>query len=355
MTIIGIVAARAATRFIFAVLSLLVALPHVATAQSVADFYRGKTIRVIVGSEAGGGYDIYARTAMRLMSKYIPGNPGFVIDNMPGGGGLLAADYLYNIATKDGLTIGVVERGAPFEQLFNPGGNLAKFDARKFNWIGSPEQEIGLAFLRLPSPINSINDVKTHELVVSATTHTAPTSVYPRMLNTLFGTKFKVIEGYKSSQEALYALNRGEVEGHVSGASSGILRGQVAPWIVEGKVKVLLQLGLKKDAAYPDAPLVTELATTDEQRQILELLFAQQTISYPFVAPPGVPADRAAALRDAFDATMKDPDFIADTQRQRLNVDPIGGADIDKLLARVDATPPAILKQVTDLLGSRGK
>ena len=339
--------------FIGALAIIATALPPAASAQSVADFYRGKTIRVIVGSEAGGGYDIYARTAMRLMSKYIPGNPSFVIDNMPGGGGLLAADYLYNIATRQGLDIGVIERGAPFEQLFNPNGHLAKFDAQKFNWIGSPEQEIGLAFLRRPSPIHNIADVKTHELVVSATTHTAPTSVYPRMLNTLFGMKFKVIEGYKSSQAALYALDRGEVEGHVSGASSGILRGQVAPWIASGEVKVILQLGLKKDAAYPDAPLVTELAETDEQRQILDLLFAQQTISYPFVAPPGVPADRVDALRRAFDATMQDPEFRTDAQRQRLNVDPIGGSDIDRLLARVNATPPAILKQVTDLLGGK--
>jgi tripartite-type tricarboxylate transporter receptor subunit TctC len=352
MHVVKVVAPCATKRFALAAMMLAVASPTIAPAQSVADFYRGKTIRVIVGSEAGGGYDIYARSVMRLMSKYLPGNPGFVIDNMPGGGGLLAADYLYNIATRQGLDIGVVERGAPFEQLFNPGGDLAKFDAQKFNWIGSPEQEIGLAFLRLPSPIDNILDVRTHELVVSATTHTAPTSVYPRMLNTLFGMKFKVIEGYKSSQAALYALDRGEVEGHVSGASSGILRGQVAPWIASGEVKVILQLGLKKDKAYPDAPLVTELAQSEDQRQILDLLFAQQTISYPFVAPPDVPADRAAALREAFDATMKDPEFLADAQRQRLNVDPIGGGDIDLLLAKVEATPPAILKQVTDLLGS---
>lgn len=326
------------------------AWPGAVAAQSVGDFYQGKIIRVIVGSGAGGGYDIYARTAMRLMSKYIPGNPGFVIENMAGGGGLLAADYLYNIATRQGLDIGVLERGAPFEHLFNAKGNLAKFDAQKFNWIGSPEQEIGLAFLRLPSSIAAIDDIRTRELVVSATTHTAPTSVYPRMLDNLFGMKFKVIEGYKSSQEALYALDRGEVEGHVSGASSGILRGQVAPWIAAGKVKVILQLGLKKDPAYPDAPLATELAGTPEEHQILDLLFAQQTISYPFVAPPGVPADRVKALRDAFDATMKDPEFQAGAQRQRLQVDPIGGADIDLLLAKVENTPPAILKRVTDLL-----
>jgi tripartite-type tricarboxylate transporter receptor subunit TctC len=345
--------ARAAKTFAIVIATILSTVgPLAAAAQSIADFYRGKTIRVIVGSDAGGGYDIYARMVMRLMSKYLPGNPGFVVENMPGGGGLLAADYLYNIAARQGLDIGVIERGAPFDHLFNPKENLAKFDAQNFNWIGSPEQEIGLAFLRLPSPIGNIFDVRTRELVVSATTHTAPTSVYPRMLDNLFGMKFKVIEGYPSSQAALYALDRGEVEGHVSGASSGILRGQVAPWIAAGKVKVILQLGLKKDPAYPDAPLVTDLAGSTEEREILDLMFAQQTISYPFVAPPDVPADRVRALREAFDATMKDPEFRVDAERQHLQVDPIGGADIDLLLAKVEHTPPEILKRVTDLLGS---
>ena len=321
-----------------------------AKAQSVEEFYHGKVVRVVVGSQAGGGYDIYARTVTRVMTRYMPGAPTFVIQNMPGGGGLLAANYLANIANQQGIEIGVVERGSLFERLFNGEKSLAKFDVRKFHWIGSPEQEVGLTFLRMPSPIARIEDLRTHELVVSATTHTASTSIYPRLLNTLFGTKFKVIEGYKSSQEALYALDRGEVEGHVSGASSGVMRNQVGPWLAAGHVKVIMQLGLRRDPTFPEASLVTDLARNESDRQILELVFAQQVTSYPFLAPPGVPADRVKALRDAFDATMKDAEFLDDSRRQRLAVDAVSGADIEALLDRVESTPPDLLARARDLL-----
>jgi tripartite-type tricarboxylate transporter receptor subunit TctC len=321
-----------------------------ARADSAEEFYRGKIIRIAVGSAAGGGYDIYTRAIARIMTKYVPGHPKFIISNMPGGGGLLAPNYLNNVAARDGLEIGVIERGAVFERLFNPKDSKAQFDVRKLNWIGSPEQEIGFVFLRLPSPIRTIDDLNTNELVVSATTHTASTSIYPRMLNKLFGTRFKIIEGYRSSQEALFALDRGEVEGHLSGASSGVMRNQVGPWIDTGKVKIILQLGLKQDLAFSDAPGVTELAKNVEDRQILDLLFAQQEISYPFVAPPDVPADRIAALRAAFDATMKDPDFLADAKKQRLQIDPLSGAEIDAFLTKVESTPPSVLQRFTDLL-----
>ena len=345
---------QCARRLLIAIscLASLVAWGDSALAQSVEDFFRGKVIRVVVGSAAGGGYDVYARATTRVMSHHLPGNPLFVIQNMPGGGGLLAANYLYNIASQQGIEIGMIERGAPFEHLFNQRDSLAKFDAQKFHWIGTPEQEIGLVFLRLPSPIKTIEDVRTHELVVSATTHTASTSVYPRLLNNLFGMKFKVIEGYKSSQEALYALDRGEVEGHLSGASSAVMRAQVSPWLSEGKVRVIMQLGLHRDPAFPDAGLVTDLARNEADRQILELLFAQQAISYPLLAPPGVPADRVKAFRDAFDATMKDPEFLEDAKRQRLAVDPFSGAEIDKLLDRVEHTPADILARANALLAS---
>ena len=331
---------------------LSAAAGSVSLGQSTEEFFRGKTIRVVVGSAAGGGYDVYARATTRVMSRHLPGNPGFVIQNMPGGGGLLAANYLFNIAGQQGLEIGMVERGSPFEHLFHPDEHQARFEPRKFNWIGSPEQEIGLGFLRLPSPVKTIEDVRTHELVVSATTHTALTSVYPRLLNNLFGMKFKVVEGYPSSQEALYALNRGEVEAHVSGASSGIMRGQVGPWIADGKVKVILQMGLRPDPAFPGAALVTDLARNDADRQILDLLFAQQVISYPFLAPPGVPAERVRAFRDAFDEAMKDPDFLADARRANLAVNPVSGADIDALLERVEKTPTDILARASALLAN---
>jgi tripartite-type tricarboxylate transporter receptor subunit TctC len=337
------------------VLALVLSLvaPVAAAAQSVEDVYSGKRIRLVVGSAAGGAYDAFARTMTRYLSRYIPGHPGFVVENLPGGGGLLSANYLANIAASDGLILGMVERGSAMEPIINASIGRARFDSRQFKWIGSPTQEIGLTVVRQPSPIKSVDDLTNFELIVSSTTHTAPTSIYPRVLNGLFGTRFKVIEGYKSSRDALLALDRGEVDGHLSGASSGILRAQIAPWIQDGKVKIIMQLGLTRDPAYPDAVLATELAKTADDRDILTLMFAQQVMAYPLLAPPGVPADRVGALRAAFDATMIDPEFLADARAQNLQVNPVGGAQIADLLGRLYATPPHILERFTALVGDK--
>jgi tripartite-type tricarboxylate transporter receptor subunit TctC len=287
------------------------------------------------------------------LTRYIPGNPTFVVENQPGGGGLLSANYLYNVAPKDGLVLGMVERGSAMDPIVNAKLGRSRFDSRKFNWIGSPTQETGLVVVREPSPIRTVDDLRTHELIVSSTTHTAPTSVYPRMLDGLFGMKFKVIEGYKSSHEALLAVDRGEVQGHVSGASSGILRAQIAPWIAGGGIKILMELGLKKDAAYPEAMLVTDLAKTPDDAKILELMFAQQVMAYPLLAPPGVRADRVRALRAAFDSTVIDPGFRTDAAKQNLQVIPAPSSEIDGLLARVYATPPEVLARYGALAGGQ--
>src|SRR5262249_14945274 len=214
-------------------------------------------------------------------------------------------------------------------------------------------QELGLVIVRQPSPIKAIEDLKTTQLIVSSTSHTAPTSVYPRVLNNLFGTKFKVVEGYKSSREALIAVERGEAEGHVSGASSGVLRAQISPWIQDGKVSVIAQVGLTKDPAYPAAALVTEFATTSEQREMLALMLAQQFMAYPLVLPPEVPAERVAALRSAFDATMQDAGFLNDTAHQGLQVKPARGADIEAMLVKLYDTPPAVLERFATLAGDQ--
>src|SRR5262245_55671015 len=203
---------RTAIQIVLLVAFLATSLPVAASAQSGKDFYQGKRVRLIVGSAAGGAYDSFARAMVRHLGQHLPGNPGFVIENMPGGGGLLSSNYLYNIAPRDGLVIGMVERGAAIDPIINAKLGRSRFDSRKFNWIGSPTQELGLVIVRQPSPIRTFDDLKAIQLIVSSTSHTAPTSVYPRVLNNLFGTKFKVVEGYKSSREALIALERGEVE-----------------------------------------------------------------------------------------------------------------------------------------------
>ncbi len=324
-----------------------------ASAQSVEDFYHGKRIRLVVGSAAGGAYDAFARSLLRHIGRYVPGNPSFVVENQPGGGGLLSANYLYNIAPRDGSVLGMVERGSALDPIVNPKAGRARFDSRKFNWIGSPTQETGLVIVRQPSSVKTVDDLRRNQLIVSSTTHTAPTSIYPRLLGSLFGMRFKVVEGYKSSREALFAVERGEVEGHVSGASSGILRAQIAPWLAGGMVKILMQVGLAKDVAYPEATLVTELATTRAERDIVDLMCAQQVMAYPLLAPPDVPADRVAALRSAFDAVVKDADFLADARQQSLVVNPVGGEAIEAMLVRLYATPPEILDRFATLVGDK--
>jgi len=320
-----------------------------AQAQSVEQFYAGRQVKFFIGSPGGGGYDFYSRIVGRHLTRHVPGKPNFVMHNMPGAGGVVVANHLYNIAARDGSEIGMVARGAATQPLLDPRDRGPKYEATKFNWIGTPQQEVGLLIVRQPSHIQSIADLKSKELVLSATSSVAPTSYYPRVINKLLGTKFKVVEGYKGSQEALLALERGEVDGHASGSSSGALRERIAPWIKDGKVKVLAQIGLEKDPDYPDVPLIGELATTSAERQVMELLFAQQVMAWPIVAPPGTPPERVKALRDGFDATMRDPEFLADAAQQKLVINPVSGETIAALLTRIYATPQDLLDRVAAL------
>jgi tripartite-type tricarboxylate transporter receptor subunit TctC len=221
--------------------------------------------------------------------------------------------------------------------------------ATKFNWIGTPQQEVGLVLVRASSPVRTLDDLRTHEVVVSGTSPAAPPSFYPRLLNKLFGTRFKVVDGYKSSQEALLALERGEVDGHTSGSSAAPIRERIAPWLAEGKVRLVAIIGLERDPQYPAAPTVLELAKRPTERQILELVLTQQVMAWPVVMPPDVPAGRVRALRDAFDVSVKDPEFLADAAKQKLIINPVSGQALQDLLERVYATPKDILDLVTAL------
>jgi tripartite-type tricarboxylate transporter receptor subunit TctC len=320
-----------------------------ARAETVEEFFSGKQIKFVVGSAGGGGYESYSRLMIPYLSRHLPGHPLFVLQEMPGAAGMVAANYLYNIARHDGSEIGMVGRGVGIEPLLDPKDRGPRYVAAKFNWLGTPQQEVGLVFMRLPSAIAAMPDLKTHELIVSGTTSAAAPSYYPRLMNSLLGTRFKVVEGYKSSQEALLALERGEVEGHCSGSSSATLRARMEPLIAAGKVKILAQLGREKDPDYPDVPLIRDLAATPADRQILELAFTQQVMAWPLVAPPDVPPERIAALRDAFDATMRDPDFLAEAARQKLIINPVSGEKIAGLLDRIYASPKNVLDRVAAL------
>jgi tripartite-type tricarboxylate transporter receptor subunit TctC len=320
-----------------------------ARADPVEDFYAGKQIKFVVGSAGGGGYEFYSRLVSLFMSRHLPGHPLFVMQEMPGAGGMVAANYLYNIARQDGSELGMVGRGTGIEPLLDPKDKGPRYVATKFNWIGTPQQEVGLVLMRLPSPIATMADLKTHELVVSGTTSAAAPSYYPRLMNKLLGTKFKVVDGYKSSQEALLALERGEVDGHCSGSLSAALWGRIEPWVSAGKVKILAQIGREKNPDYPDVPLILDLAASAADRQIMELALTQQVMAWPIVAPPGVPPERVKALRDAFDATMRDPEFLAEAAKQRLIINPLGGEKISALLDQIYALPRDLLDRVAEV------
>jgi tripartite-type tricarboxylate transporter receptor subunit TctC len=320
-----------------------------ARAEPVEEFFSGKQIKFVIGSAGGGGYESYSRLLIPYLSRHLPGHPHFVMQEMPGAAGMVAANYLYNIARHDGSEIGMVGRGVGIEPLIDPKDRAPRYVAAKFNWIGTPQQEVGLVLLRLPSPIATLQDLRTRELIVSGTTSAAAPSYYPRLMNRLLGTRFKVVEGYKSSQEALLALERGEVDGHCSGSSSATLRARMEPLASAGKVKILAQIGRERDPDYPDIPLMLDLAATPADRQILDLVLTQQVMAWPIVAPPGVPADRIKALRAAFEATMKDPDFLAEAARQKLLINPVSGEKIGTLLDRVYASPKDLLDRVAAL------
>jgi tripartite-type tricarboxylate transporter receptor subunit TctC len=317
--------------------------------ESVAAFYADRQVTFVIGSAGGGGYDFYSRLIARYMPRHLPGHPLFVMQNMPGAAGVLAADYLYNQAPRDGSEIGMVGRAVGTLPLLDPKNPGPKYDATKFNWIGTPQQEIGLILAREPSPIQDLEDLRAHELVVSGTSQDSPPSFYPKLLNALVGAKFHVIEGYKSSQDALLALDRGEVNGHVSGSSAAPLRAQIAPALRSGRLRVIAQVGLTKDPAYAQAPLVMDLAKTSFERQALQLVLLQQAMAWPMVAPPGVPAARVAALRAAFEATMADRDFLAAAASEKLGIDPLGGAEIEALIARAYAAPKPVVQAVQSI------
>jgi tripartite-type tricarboxylate transporter receptor subunit TctC len=321
--------------------------PTAVQAQSVEGFYSGRQAKFFIASAGGGGYDFYSRLVALHLSRHLSGHPTFIMQNMPGAGGIVLANHLYNVAPRDGSEIGMLARAAGTWPLLRPKDKAPRYDATKFNWIGSPQQEVGLLLVRQPSPIKTLADLKTHELILSGTSRAAPPSYYPRLFNKLFGTRFKVVEGYKGSQAALLALERGEVQGHSSGSAAAPLRARIAPWIKQGKIKILAQIGLARDPEYPDVPLITDLAISEADRQAVELVLTQQRMAWPIVAPPGVPPERVKALRDAFDATMNDPAFLTDAAKQKLIINPVSGKEIEALLSRAYATPKDVLARVT--------
>ena len=332
------------TRILIALFVLLLAAPAHAQ-EDAAAFFKGKTLRIVVGSGVGSGYDITARTLARHMGAHIPGNPTLIPRNMEGAGSLRLANWLYRVAPQDGSVFATFGRGIAFDPLLIGKGD--QFDAQKFNWLGSANNEVSVCVALKDSGITKFEDLFTKELAVGGTGTSADTDQFPRVLNNVLGTHFKIVEGYPGGNDVVMAMERGEVNGRCGWSWSSV-KSTHKSWIDEKKMVVLVQLSLNKHPELPDVPSVLDFAKTDEQRAILKMIFARQVMGRPYVAPPNLPADRVAALRQAFMATMKDKDFLAEADKTQLEVNPVSGEDVDKLVKDIYATPADIVAKAKE-------
>jgi len=329
--------------------ALVTALPlSIARAQSPAEFYKGKTVEFYIGYSVGGGYDLYARTIARHIGKHIPGNPTVVPKNMEGAGSLRLANWLFRVGAKDGSVIGTIGRGTGFDPILGQQG--AQFDGTKFTWLGSANNEVSVCVSwNATSGIAKFEDLLSKEMTVGGTSSSADTDQFPRIMNGVLGTKMRIVSGYPGGNDVVLAMERGEVKGRCGWSWSSVVSTHRV-WLDEKKMTVLAQLALQKHPDLPDVPLIIDLAKTDEQKQILKLIFARQVMGRPYLAPPGIPADRAAALRQAFMDTMTDKDFLADAEKAQLEITPVDGAGIQKLVTEVYQTPPEVAKKAAELL-----
>ena len=328
----------------------LVAAPLVAAeAQTPEEFYAGKTIDLYIGYSVGGGYDIYGRALAQHMSKHIPGNPTIVPRNMEGAGSLRLANWLYNVAPKDGTAFGIVGRGIPFGPLL--GGEGSEFEATGFNYIGSMNEEVSVCVTWHTTGVDTFEKLKEAEVVVGGTGPDADTDQFPRVVNGVLGTKMKVVSGFPGGNDILLAMERGELGGRCGWSWSSV-KAAHPDWVADKKINILFQMSANKHADLPDVPLIMDFAQDDEQRQILRLIFSRQTLGRPFLAPPDVPADRVQALRDAFMETMKDPEFLADAEKADLEITPVSGENVQKLVAEIYQTSPETAAKAAELVRS---
>jgi tripartite-type tricarboxylate transporter receptor subunit TctC len=325
-------------------LLLAAAALQTASADPVADFYRGKSISLLCSSSAGGGYDTLTRAVARFLGRHIPGNPSVIVRNMPGAGGIIATLNIANVAPHDGLTIAGVQNNTPFEPLF--GTRQAEYDATKLTWLGTPSVETGLLIVWHTSRIKTLADARKMVLTAGASGANSAPSFYARLLNTLLGLKIKIIPGYPGQNEAYLAMQRGELDSYgVTFWSS--LTSTKADWIKNKLIRILVQYGPDKEAALPDVPYGPDLVKNDDDRKLFEAAYAPLAAGRPFVAPPGLPPQRAAALRAGLLATFKDPDFLADAARQRLLINkPTSGQALQQQIIRVYQMPQRIVDRL---------
>ena len=328
---------------------LLAAAPCSGNAQDNEPFYKGKTIRLVISVGVAGGFGEYARTLAEHLSRNIAGQPHIIVQSMPGAGGLLATNHLYNQAPQDGTTLGIINATVPLMPLV--GNKQARFDAMKFNWIGTMDRADGVCTIWHTAGIRTWDDMRTKEFTVGSIGAGSPMEVYALMFNRLFGAKIKIVGGYKAGSDIDLAMQRGEIDGRC-GTHLTTTKMLHPDWMIGPKFTVPVIVAEKRRGDYPDTPAIMEFVKDDLTRQKLELMMVPQKLNRPVLTPPNVPAERVKELRDAFDATMKDPAFLAEVTKKGMQIDATGGEEVTSVLAKAYALPADVVAAVRDMIGT---
>jgi tripartite-type tricarboxylate transporter receptor subunit TctC len=319
-------------------------------ADEIADFYRGKSPSLFVGYPPGGAYDVYARLIGRYLGRHLPGTPQFVVRNKPGAASLNLVTELYNALPRDGSVIGMFARSVAMDRLLGREGT--NFDPVKLNWVGSANNEVSICAVWHGVGVHSTQEFMARPLVFGANAPGAESDVFVRILNNLTGTRFKTVTGYPGVNDLTLAMERGETQARCGWTWSAV-KAAKADWLRDKKIYVAVQFATAKHPELPDVPLVTELARNDRERAALELMLSQQAMGRPFAAPPEVPADRVKALRDAFSATMKDAEFLAEADKLQLEINPVDGETLQGMVERMFKAPPEVIEAARAAIGSR--
>ena len=332
-------------------LTLMASQTNPSSAQSDANFYNRKQIRLIVSTDAGGAYDTYARLMAQVLKDHIPGNPTIVIQNMPGASGLKTANYMYTSAPRDGTVIASTHASILTTQLTSPGA--ATFESTRFSWIGSVTTDPFIGYVWHTVPIQTLDDTRKTEVIMGGVSVGASSVDYAIMARDMFGLKFKIVTGYKASNDVKLAMERGEVQGTFANGWSSIKTAE-PEWLRDKKIRIIVQHGFRKLPELPDVPLFIDLAQNEADRQAMIFMLARQEVAKPYFAPPDIPSERLAVLRRAFDATVRDPKFAALAAKANIALEgPMTGDEVAALVAKVAQTPPAVVQRVTRMLAEK--
>lgn len=324
----------------FIIAGMMLGATAPAQADSVADFYKGKTVQIIISTGVGTGHDTGVRVVAKYMERHIPGNPAIIVKSMPGGGHVLAANYVHNNAAKDGTTLAAILPAFVLHQVID--GRGVKYDAANFIWIGSSLADNMNLYVWHTAKVKSLDDAMKREVVMGATGAGSYTALFPTLLNNLLGAKFKIVPGYRTTGEIHIAMERGEVQGRAGNFFSS-LKSNNPEWLRDKKIDIIMQIGVERDPEFKDIPLMTELAKTPEQKRVLELFSGEIAMGRSFSTTPGTPPERVAALRKAFEATMKDPDFLAENKKLDLPVAPVHHEKLAAIVKSILSTPPDLV------------